>query len=1329
MNRYFRGNLLITSLILFGFSFLSSNSLFAQPSNDDLCNAIPLILGASCSGTPNGDNSMATIETGEPIASCYLGGVNSVWFSFVAPPSGAVTVSTDFGIGTNNDTEIALYDLPGGNCNMPSSLVELGCSQDISFTNFLSFIPTTAVTPGQTYYVSVSGWNGTQGTFCIEINDAVAPINDSLCNAIPLIVGASCNGLTNGDNTNATSQTGEPTGSCFVGGANSVWYTFIGPPSGFVTISTDNGIGTNTDTEIALFELPNGDCFNPSDLVEIDCDQDVGGGVFNSTITATTVNPGQLYFIQVSGWNGSEGSFCVTVDAVIPPANDMICSATALTVGGSCAGTPNGDNSAALFQSGEPMASCSSGMNTVWYSFVGPASGFVNITTDTTGVNGTNAGTSIGLYALPGGNCMTLSDLFELECGANNGLTGASIDSAAVLPGETYYVQIVGGSGSFCVEVESAMPSFNLPLNDSLCNAFPLIVGGTCNPLFPNGNNTNATTQVSEPTGSCFVGGSNSVWYTFIGPPSGYVDITTNLPVDSSFSANTDTEIAVYTLPNGDCFDLTDLTEVACNQDISGANFLSQLNILPVSPGVLYFIQVSGWNGSEGAFCIEVSSANPLPNDNACDAELLPVDGTTITSGTNVGATLEMNEAFIQPPGNDGTGYDGWDDPSIDGSVWYKFAAPASGSVFIDLCNNGLGGGTDFDTQVALYSSSDCNDFTQFSLEGANDDLLNCQALFASYLEVYCLTPGDTFLILVDGWGGETGNFGIRVGEINDPLSLGSAMLDPSCVSNNDGIINVTGNGGGSDYEFIWNDGDTSALRTDLSIGIYTVSMTDGCDSTITESFILAGNPDLEANAGNDTTICEGETVDLGSGMTGANGLPILGEQAIGVDLSAQSVVEFKLATPNTQSAGGMGTGATLIAGDYAAGTFYALDQDNDQLLSYNSTTGTFQTIGASTPMINHSWSGMAYDQTSSTMYAMSLTQDPNNGVFSSQLYTIDLTSGMAASIALINLDAVSALAIDNTGNMYGVDVIDNLLISIDKMTGNATAIGSTGYLADLFQDADFDPETNKMYIASSTLGAPNGTAPILRIADLVTGATLPLGDISGTTVAAFAINENQLEPYMYSWSPSIGLSDSTTANPTFSSSTGGTYVVSVRDECQVMATDTIVISVSTGPTASPTSTPDNGTGNGTASANASGGVPPYSYAWSNGATTEKATDLDTGVYVVTITDSFGCSVTDSVEVGSNVSIDDLLNAGINSIDLFPNPTNGVIQVAIELFRPQTIDLAIFDMKGQKMMTIPSFNGTRYESTISLAKLSAGIYMLKVSTDQGQAYKRIVLSK
>ncbi len=147
------------------------------PTNDSLCDALALTVDAACTGAPY-SNECATAETNEPRGTCWTdvtsGVTQSVWFSFVAPASGDVSVSTDLP-ATLTDTHITVYETPDGDCTNLTGLIELGCSEDEGvfdpgngFT-FLSVIPSLTVTPGETYFVQVDGYGTQTGDFCIEV--------------------------------------------------------------------------------------------------------------------------------------------------------------------------------------------------------------------------------------------------------------------------------------------------------------------------------------------------------------------------------------------------------------------------------------------------------------------------------------------------------------------------------------------------------------------------------------------------------------------------------------------------------------------------------------------------------------------------------------------------------------------------------------------------------------------------------------------------------------------------------------------------------------------------------------------------------------------------------------------------------------------------------------------------------------------------------------------------------------------------------------------------------------------------------------------------------
>jgi len=119
------------------------------------------------------------------------------------------------------------------------------------------------------------------------------------------------------------------------------------------------------------------------------------------------------------------------------------------------------------------------------------------------------------------------------------------------------------------------------------------------------------------------------------------------------------------------------------------------------------------------------------------------------------------------------------------------------------------------------------------------------------------------------------------------------------------------------------------------------------------------------------------------------------------------------------------------------------------------------------------------------------------------------------------------------------------------------------------------------------------------------------------------------LSPYTYSWS-----NGATTQN--LNNVLPGSYTLTVTDVNGCTASETITI---VQPTASLASAPTitnidcYGNGSGSVNLNTSGGTAPYSYMWSNGATTENLQGIVAGTYQYTITDSQQCLVNGSIEV------------------------------------------------------------------------------------------------
>jgi hypothetical protein len=160
-----------------GYSLWSSYAFATAAINNDPWNAIPITVGATCTGNPY-TTIGGSQDAAEPWPSCAgTGGYYSVWYSFVAPASGAVKISNDFAGGTLGDPRLALYST--SNVNSYASYTILACDDDNGVTvGTNSILYATGLTPSNTYYLQVDVFDAVaqasssiSGTFCLEVRE------------------------------------------------------------------------------------------------------------------------------------------------------------------------------------------------------------------------------------------------------------------------------------------------------------------------------------------------------------------------------------------------------------------------------------------------------------------------------------------------------------------------------------------------------------------------------------------------------------------------------------------------------------------------------------------------------------------------------------------------------------------------------------------------------------------------------------------------------------------------------------------------------------------------------------------------------------------------------------------------------------------------------------------------------------------------------------------------------------------------------------------------------------------------------------------------------
>lgn len=266
------------------------------------------------------------------------------------------------------------------------------------------------------------------------------------------------------------------------------------------------------------------------------------------------------------------------------------------------------------------------------------------------------------------------------------------------------------------------------PANDnfSAAEALPAAV-----PVSATGSNVDATEEVGEPDHAGVTSRAGSVWYTWTPAEDG-------IAVVDLCGSDFDTVLAVYT---GNT--LATLTEVAANDDdeIGACGTDRSAVEFDAEAGTTYRIAVDGYSTFWGPIVLDIDLATVHPdNDDFADAQVLTGAPLSITA-SNVGATREAGEPDNHP------------DEQGETSVWYRWTAPSTGTVILDLC------ASSFDTNVTVYTGSTLATLNEV---GYNDDGVDACGSAQSYLTVP-VSAGTAYRISIDGLAGDTGTIQLKL--------------------------------------------------------------------------------------------------------------------------------------------------------------------------------------------------------------------------------------------------------------------------------------------------------------------------------------------------------------------------------------------------------------------------------------------------------------------------------------------------------------------------------------------------------------------------------------
>lgn len=253
--------------------------------------------------------------------------------------------------------------------------------------------------------------------------------------------------------------------------------------------------------------------------------------------------------------------------------------------------------------------------------------------------------------------------------------------------------------------------------------------------------------------------------------------------------------------------------------------------------------------------------------------------------------------------------------------------------------------------------------------------------------------------------------------------------------------------------------------------------------------------------------------------------------------------------------------------------------------------------------------------------------------------------------------------------------------------------------------------------LQSITVNIPNGVSRVTLNFNLTPGTSYRL--CGQTTPNMFRSNAGLSYPYTINGVLSITGSSAST-NPT------GYYYYYYDWEVKSPDCSSARIPVTAfvgGPQFTVTATPASsaGSSDGTATANVTGGQAPYTYAWSDGQSSQTATGLAPGTYTVTVTDNNGCTAEQDVVVDFLSAINTTATSGIS---IYPVPASQTLNVQISEHKT-IVRIDLTDIAGKSLGVAPVYKNGLYSMDVS--SVSGGIYLLRVDSGDSIEFLRVVI--
>jgi hypothetical protein len=397
----------------------------------------------------------------------------------------------------------------------------------------------------------------------------------------------------------------------------------------------------------------------------------------------------------------------------------------------------------------------------------------------------------------------------------------------------------------------------------------------------------------------------------------------------------------------------------------------------------------------------------------------------------------------------------------------------------------------------------------------------------------------------------------------------------------------------------------------------YTLAVTDACGNVQTQTIAINVTPLPTIAATGSATICAGSQTQLNA--TGATSYTWSPAGSL-----SNAAIANPIATPTSTTTYTV-TGTSNSCSNTATVTVTTVPGP-----IINATGSAAICAGASTQLNATQTGGTGFTWTPSTGLSATNIANPVASPTSTTTYTVSTTNGTctATSTVTITVNPIPTVTVNAPPSCSGSSV---------NVTANVTPSGGTYLWSNGLTTSSINvsPSTNTTYsvvytangCSNSGSGTVNvNTAPIAvatGTASICQGASTQLNASGGTS---------------YSWTPSVGLSSATVANPMANPNTTTTYIATVTNAagCTDTAAVTVVITpITASVTASSTSLSCGASANLTATGGSTYLWSPASGLSATNIANPVATPNSTTTYTVTVTNG-ACTATNNITIDVN---------------------------------------------------------------------------------------------